>query len=269
MKNVSRNKFLLCFRPVVDMDLVLETEGGTDRSRKNQTLKYIAAENNYSASEDNQSSKISKNSMVIRHPSQRTFSKVIKAVLFETILAKRVHDGKNLSQDSFKSSSGRSFSRQRSGDDKSVNRANSVDTLNFQEIKTNQVLFSQLSIGSSSSSCSTSTSLSEPKRQNQNSNNNSLVKRRKKDYMGSSSSLNYAIILLLLSLSFTILWGRLCAILFTSIWLYFVPRQSGSRPGDAEVRKLSKRGGSRDYRKRIIMEGLLERNHQREGALNF
>lgn len=141
-----------------------------------------------------------------------------------------------------------------SGDDESVKRSN------LQEIKTNQVSLSQSSVGSSSSSCSMSISLSEPKRQKQNKNNNSLAKPSKKDYMGSSSSLNYAIILLLLSLSFTILWGRLCAILITSIWLYFVPRQSGCRRDDEEVRKLSQR----DYKKKIIMEGAARKEPPRE-----
>lgn len=153
--------------------------------------------------------------------------------------------------------------------EKSVNRDNSVDSLNLQGIKTNPELFSQSSMGSSlSSSRSTSTLLSELKRQNQK-NNSSPAKRSKKDYMGSSSCLNYAIILVLLSLSFTILWGRLYAILLTSISLYFVARQSGSRPGDGEVRKLGKRDESRYYKKRIILEGLLQRNHHREISLNL
>ncbi|XP_031499532.1 uncharacterized protein LOC116263865 [Nymphaea colorata] len=73
--------------------------------------------------------------------------------------------------------------------------------------------------------------------------------------------------LLAISLLTTLIWGQIPAVICTSIWLYFFGRTRGRLwPGSR------RRGeclldpsviGSRDYHKRVIMEGILDRRHHR------
>lgn len=63
-----------------------------------------------------------------------------------------------------------------------------------------------------------------------------------------------------------VFWGRICAILCTSAWLYYIPRFR-KRGGENDESDLGKRQNdvdldSEEYKKRVIMEGLLERNHR-------
>lgn len=253
MKNVSRNKFLLCFRPVVDMDIMLESKGVLDGSAS-QGLQYVSVENKEETKE----------TKALMTP-KRSFSRLVKAVMFDTILTKRVRDRKNSyrSKRSLLTNSERSI-------DKLVNRA-SVDG-NIQEMKTNSGLLQSSSFGSywSSSTCSSpisesknlSKSLSDITKQNRDMNHQDLVVKPKKVDMGNRSSFNSGIYLFVISLIITILWGRVCAILFTSIWVYFLPRRHAGYDRQVSVIKLGKTD-SRDDKKRVIMEGLLERNHHR------
>ena len=71
MKSVSRNGFLLCFRPVVDMEGVLQAESLVDSSAS-QGLPFISEEN--------------KEEKKVSMSLKRTFSRVVKAVMFGTIL---------------------------------------------------------------------------------------------------------------------------------------------------------------------------------------
>jgi hypothetical protein len=82
MKNASRNKFLLCFRPVVDnMEAVIEPEGvgvgvgdsGGDRPAVIQVLSCISVVGNKEETKKMLTPK-------------RNLSRVIKAVMFETLL---------------------------------------------------------------------------------------------------------------------------------------------------------------------------------------
>ncbi|KAK7310254.1 hypothetical protein RJT34_07654 [Clitoria ternatea] len=73
---------------------------------------------------------------------------------------------------------------------------------------------------------------------------------------------------LAVTLVIMIFWGRLCAILCTSVWLYFVPRfrNSGVVNDSEDPHKTMKSKDvdmdSEEYKKKVIMEGLLERNHR-------
>lgn len=64
-------------------------------------------------------------------------------------------------------------------------------------------------------------------------------------------------------------WGRLCAILCTSAWLYFVPRLRALKNDDAAMKKIN--GdldlNSQEYKKRVVLEGFLERDHRAVPAL--
>ncbi|KAK4845547.1 hypothetical protein QYF36_006362 [Acer negundo] len=218
--------------------------------------------------------KKSEKSMMVRCPSNRTLSKVIKAVLFETILAKRVRDRKSerkslTLQDSYHhQSSKRSFSNSR-------HTRKSLDSSHhyvIQKIKSNPVLSSQSSVNSSSS---TSCSISEPKKQNQNckklgsNNNNNMGGGSTTAGTGSWSFSCVITLLLIIILTVTCLCGRVFAIFCTTVCLYYLPRRSKCRrrqlpENEAMIKRhlRKKSEGSGEYqKKKIIMEGLLERNH--------
>lgn len=81
----------------------------------------------------------------------------------------------------------------------------------------------------------------------------------------------YWIILALLA---TILWGKVFAIILASFWLYFIPRRSSGMEQRLPENKGAKlpeieTPNSREYKKKIIMEGLLERKPLQQKALNF
>jgi hypothetical protein len=70
-----------------------------------------------------------------------------------------------------------------------------------------------------------------------------------------------------------IFWGRFCAILCTSAWLYFVPRFTNSvvvgvdnHDDDDDDAKIKSKNvvdlDSEEYKKKVIMEGLLGRNNR-------
>lgn len=64
-----------------------------------------------------------------------------------------------------------------------------------------------------------------------------------------------------------IFWGRLCAILCTSVWLYCAPRwgKIGGVNDDGNPKTTPSNEvdlDSDEYKKKVIMEGLLGRNHR-------
>ncbi|KAJ0966037.1 hypothetical protein J5N97_027175 [Dioscorea zingiberensis] len=69
--------------------------------------------------------------------------------------------------------------------------------------------------------------------------------------------------LLLISLCVMVIFGRLCAILWTATWLYLAPRRI-SVVSAAPVAKPGHRSrvSEEDEKRRVVLEGLLERNHR-------
>ncbi|KAK9266355.1 hypothetical protein L1049_023788 [Liquidambar formosana] len=233
MKNVTRNKLLLCFRPVV-MEVDLESDGTV----ADKVFTYLAVENKggakISTMESRDCSPVSDETG--RRPTgKRGFSRVVKAILFQTSLSKRARDRK-VRQDSCGS------------------KSSNLST----ESNTNSIAFSSAA-SSSSSSCPISESNSF--RSDCISQKQSVDNQLKKTFMD-WSSFNFGLYLLLITLTVTILWGKLCAILFTSMWLYFLPRRHVGKRRSENLMKTPEIH-SRDYRKRVIMGGLLERNHHR------
>ncbi|KAK6241609.1 hypothetical protein SCA6_006998 [Theobroma cacao] len=278
MKNVSRNKFLLCFRPVVDMDVMLESKAVVVDRSQNQASTYVGVKNKEDIKPSMTKSSVSdtENSIVILRPGKKTFSQVIKAVVFEIILVKRVLDRKVIHQGSY--SSKHSFPL--SSRDKLLDASLGKSVNKVLAGKENRDTISKSNSASSVSSCSSSSSSSSPnstqnqkrqKLQNKNtySNHRESEMNPKHEQIDRGSSSNSAIFLLLASLAVTIFWGKICAIFFTSMWLYFLPHQQPADViGNLENMKRIPEAKSRDYKKSVIMEGLLERNHNR-GTLNF
>ncbi|XP_011048486.1 PREDICTED: uncharacterized protein At5g23160-like [Populus euphratica] len=289
MKNVSRNKFLLCFKPVVDMDqLVLNhSEVGVVDHSTDKSLKHLPREkkkrdhmmrlvpNSSLLSDDNDTCSAiissSENSLIL-HSSKKNLSRVIKAVFFDTILAKRIHDRKgNLCQDSNIGSKPPSSSSSSPPPPPSMDSKKSLDDTSDHD---NTNLVNKVLIDTHQAnevtSCPSSISESRKLSKIKNSRNpNELLefKAKTKDKSG--------IYLFLVSLAVTVLWGKLCAIFFTITWLYFLPRRQHSTSRPQNVTRslwLPEKEESKDqyyYKKKVIMEGLLERNHQRVNGIKF
>ncbi|KAI6687370.1 hypothetical protein NL676_024198 [Syzygium grande] len=79
------------------------------------------------------------------------------------------------------------------------------------------------------------------------------------------SAENSAICLLLLTLLVLVLWGKVCAIVCTSTWLFLVPRWSiiNCTKSPLENCDDSSYVDSAEYKKKIILEGLLQRKRSR------
>ncbi|XP_022749078.1 uncharacterized protein LOC111298616 [Durio zibethinus] len=279
MKNVPRNKFLLCFRPVADMDLMLESNAlVVDRSQNHQALTYVGVNKKEDMKPSATQSSVSdtKDSIRIHRPGKKTFSQVIKAVVFEIVLDRRVRRRKGIDQESY--SSKHNFplsSRDKLLDSSFDESVNKVSAGKGTVCRSNSVSSgSSCSSSSSSSSSSPNSTLKAKRQQLQNSyntysNHQEDEKKTKEEGTDRGSCSNNAIFLLLISLAVTIFCGKFCAILFTSIWLYFFPQQQPTGViGNLENNKRRPEKKSRAYKKKVIMEGLLERNHNR-GALNF
>ncbi|XWS63304.1 hypothetical protein CRYUN_Cryun06bG0083800 [Craigia yunnanensis] len=73
--------------------------------------------------------------------------------------------------------------------------------------------------------------------------------------------------IVLVTLIIMLLWGRLCAILCTSAWFYFFPCfRSTINNNDITVKSTANSNdldlNSKEYKKKVVLEGLLERNHR-------
>ncbi|XVE66273.1 hypothetical protein DITRI_Ditri08aG0067400 [Diplodiscus trichospermus] len=241
MKNVSRNKFLVCFRPVVDMELMLESKNVVvDRSQNHHASKYVGVKNKEDMKPSATKSSVSdrKNSITIHRSGKKTLSQMIKAVVFEIILVKRVRDGKGIDQESYSSKHNSPLSSHARLLDASFDKsANMVlagkgihDTIsNSSSVSSRSSCSSSLS---SSSSSSFAESTQKAKRQELQNNcstdrnhQDGEMKPKQRGTDRDSSSSNTVIVLLLISLAVTIFWGNFCAILLTSILLCFLPRQ--------------------------------------------
>ncbi|XP_028796201.1 uncharacterized protein LOC114763002 [Neltuma alba] len=188
MTNSSRNKFFLCFRPVVMLDSAVESDGSPPTASHNHEIHNPH------------------NSL----PPKRKLSRVIKAMVVETILNRRARRKNRSRRDS--SESDRSYSTtyteetSSTGDDSSIWSQTSVDITSIQEINSE----SRFSLSSSDSKF-LSKSKSCP----------SEAKARKRSRRDQRNKLDCSgIYMFLLSLILTVFWGKILGILLTSICLY-------------------------------------------------
>ncbi|XP_058097894.1 uncharacterized protein At5g23160-like [Magnolia sinica] len=70
--------------------------------------------------------------------------------------------------------------------------------------------------------------------------------------------------ILMVALAFLLLWGRVCAIVCTSAWFYFIPRLRTAMDsvGSAGKGAMEVDIDSSEYKKKVIMAGFLERNRR-------
>ena len=88
MRNVSKNRFLTCFRPVVDIDDMLEPKAAVVDDSASCRFACIPVADKHDAKNSTTKATLSdqdmlaQNWIVVPRPQKRTFSKIIKADLF-------------------------------------------------------------------------------------------------------------------------------------------------------------------------------------------
>ncbi|KAI8005966.1 hypothetical protein LOK49_LG07G02349 [Camellia lanceoleosa] len=205
-----KNKLFLCFRPVT---IETETQSNDRAFTRSTVANHIVAKVSVINKSPFPSCESSKYSEKVIHDRKRdtkkkSFSGVVKAVLFEVSLRKKARDRKALQLKVGSKSSDSSESDLFSEISKSPN--------------TNSHSFE-----SSSSSCS-SLDLSPNNKccDSQLINLSSLnLKKQSINKESGVSSSKAGLLLILIILSFTIFCGRLCAMLFTWLWLYLMSRR--------------------------------------------
>ncbi|KAK9269137.1 hypothetical protein L1049_000906 [Liquidambar formosana] len=271
-------KLMLCFRPAaMDDGSVVRTDDPTDCSG-DPVFKYIAvrkdAENDgkvvvpmvVSSFPDERLKVLDEDVVVVesRRRKKGKVSRILKAVFFETSLAKKIGNRKA------RKNSSRSNSNKSTNDDKSQTpldgKAMPTEPSEDDDRRLNSKtpssshpssLTASFSRGSSSSSLRAlnSGSLSDRKTSFPS---NSMESKRWPD-----ESCNYGLCLLLISLLVLIFWGRICAIFCTSTWLFFVPRRRIRQESPENVVESPPLFDSVEHKKRVIMEGLLGRSRTR------
>ncbi|XP_015953430.1 uncharacterized protein LOC107477867 [Arachis duranensis] len=173
MRNLSKlNKMFLCFRPVLDIDDMVDKDGSI--KPENKTLLFPKG-----------SSKFSQGLRIMQQPPKKTIIRV-----FQTILNRRASQKKN--------------------------RYNRI-TDSFGALETKSFLKSPLSTRPSTPKATTSSSSLESKnlQTKQEQKRTTQVKKQTKFE-------SYGIYLILMSLLFTVIWGKLVGIILTSMWLYLI-----------------------------------------------
>ncbi|KAK2639270.1 hypothetical protein Ddye_027065 [Dipteronia dyeriana] len=195
----------------------------------------------------------------------RKLLRMMRAVMFETSLAKKIRKKKHKHKQWQSDKNGNSIQQEYSEDanGRTISRNSSAIT------------------SSSSSACSSSLSSNARQRYSDGINsfrlNNAVDRKQKPDMSfihnqerrkGCRGRINIGCCFLVISLFVLVFWGRVCAIVCTSTWLFFVPQRwrssiinvaSSKNVGDYANTKLH----SEKYKKKIIMDGLLERTHSR------
>lgn len=209
---------------------------------------------------------------------RRALAGIFKAVLFETVLFK----SRKVQQDPYHTL--KNLQELRSGNNK-PSKQDDVTTLknpsknrkttqqhqpvkkpSKEDDKRNSKL--PAATTASSSLCSPTTCESNRSFEHKVFEDSKQSKTKKIPKNRSNSSMN-GLLLLLISLFMLVFWGRVCAIICTSTWIYFGPsfRQNKEQEEvEAEITRKAEEVqemGSRQYKKKVIMEGLLERTHSR------
>lgn len=83
--------------------------------------------------------------------------------------------------------------------------------------------------------------------------------------VGGEFDSTFGAVIIMVTLVVMVIWGKMCAILCTAAWLYFIPRYRKNLDRSYAVK--FKNGGthrldfdSREYKKRVVLQGLLHRN---------
>ncbi|KAL5736170.1 hypothetical protein ACOSP7_030646 [Xanthoceras sorbifolium] len=193
---------------------------------------------------------------------------MMRAVMFETSLAKKIRKKKQKQKQKQCQSDGNLLIKPEKPWNGNYLQQESSDDENGRTMSRNCSSLRSSSSVTSSSGCSSSIS-SNPRHRSERINsfrsNNSFEGKQNQDRGRGYYRSNICLCFLLISLFVLVFWGRVCAIVCTSTWLFFVPRRlstSGNVLSSKNVVDYAK-FDSEKYKKKIIIEGLLERNHSR------
>ncbi|KAA8526882.1 hypothetical protein F0562_008889 [Nyssa sinensis] len=284
----TRSKSFLCFRPVAIEDGLVKRIRTDDSGDPVETCVDVGGKE-----EDmlipkiwkclsHENLKVSDGDVATdeRRPkkrSHRIFSRILKAVLFDTSLAKK-NSKRKVGNNSQSDLSAINNKIETSMDEKNIEKkwSDADEDCRMNSGRSSSPYTSSVTPSTSlCSSCassitSNSRSLSESKRSfranqielKQLHRNTTTVK------VGGYFGSNVGLCLLLICLFVLIFWGRLCAIICTSTWLFVAPNRS-NRVVSAEKGVDWSEVDSEEHKKRVIMEGLLERNRSRIQSLAF
>ncbi|XP_057460317.1 uncharacterized protein LOC130750858 [Actinidia eriantha] len=218
-----------------------------------------------------------------KEKSRRSFSRILKAVLLKTSLVKKVcrREGRqNSSPTKSNSESERSKKVSNKENEKPKLRESSyaedcrIDSNRWPSLNYSSSVTASTPMCSSRASSVTSNSRSSSQRkgsfrENSESKQVDRAISIERERVGYSS--HVGLCLLLVSLLVLILWGKVCAIFCTSTCFFLVPRCIGKVGSAVNGGKSTVNGvdspeidsESEAYKKRVIMEGFLQRNRSR------
>ncbi|KAJ6301451.1 hypothetical protein OIU77_015702 [Salix suchowensis] len=269
-KEKNQNKFLLCFRPVVMDGLERQRlgNGGGGCGGGDPVFKCVKLENNDGEvfpqifPTNLPSSNRESIAYTEKKGHKKNLSRLLKAILFETSLAKKIKRRKLLQK----------LKQSEKAEKDSNPEKNSIDAMNKEFSKRedgrnisnrNMTGSSHSSLWSSSSSSlslNSSSSVSDASPLFRSNSSEFKPKQDNKQGNGKGFTSTIGLCLVLISLMVLVLWGKVCAILCTSTWLFLVPRCSKARNNSSQNIFYDEGIDSKEYKKKIIMEGLLERN---------
>ncbi|XP_059664533.1 uncharacterized protein LOC132310371 [Cornus florida] len=210
----------------------------------------------------------------------RSFSRVLKAVLFETSLAKKIRQ-RSAGRENPRSTTNSSTKTNKiaiSLKERNLHRDQSSEGHVNCKIDPNNSSSGHSSSSSISLCCSCSSSIpsnprsSSERKRSFGANPNPSESKQVQHVQATYCTLNIpkkkiegcygsetGLCLLLICLLVLVFWGKVCAIFCTSTLLYFAPARS-QRVDSPERRVDLPDVDSKKYKKRVVMEGLLERN---------
>ncbi|XP_077242127.1 uncharacterized protein LOC143882534 [Tasmannia lanceolata] len=277
MKTRGKNRLLLCFRPI-GLEVEKKSNG---KERSGDPLFTFFQENLIlSASSKSENPEVEEEDVVVDHRrrkiTSRIFSRVLKTVASEN-LATKDRSGK-----ARKDSNRIQIRKHSDSPDEMPVPEISRESLPEDDRKTESVFSSSSFSRSMTSSSDASSSerkftlLSDQRTRSLpvysgTSNESNLQQTRRKTGETAIGNYNSAtgLYLMLISLSVLLFWGRICAIIWTSTCLYFAPclktdvYSSETDESSPESTPKSPEIYSKEYKKRVIMKGLLERSNSR------
>uniref|UniRef100_A0A7N0TJV8 Uncharacterized protein n=1 Tax=Kalanchoe fedtschenkoi TaxID=63787 RepID=A0A7N0TJV8_KALFE len=188
-------------------------------------------------------------------------TRAVKAVLFYTKLRRRDQESKIVSKAMRRDSSNSSFlfttKRCHSHDfEARTGLAKSSSTRSTSSSISSSSTSSSLSLQNPETCTRVSSSIQNPKPPKQLSSKKQINLEE-----GSPGSVIMGFLLILITLTFTILWGKVWAIALNVIWLYLIPQNGSSGRREKSVEVAARSESSGEQRRRVIMEGLLDRKH--------
>ncbi|GFZ06605.1 hypothetical protein Acr_18g0007750 [Actinidia rufa] len=276
-KRGGKKKFFACFRPVaIDDEGSLKPDDpviefisveGDEKMVLPKILTSLSEENLKLYSDGGGGRRMKK--------SRRSFSRILKAVLFKASLVKKVCRRKARQNSSpTKQQSERSKNVSNEQHEKPKLKESSyaenhhrIDSTRWPSLNYSSSVTASTSMCSSRASSVTTNSRSSSQRKGlflENSESKQADRAISIERERGGYSSNVGLCLLLVSLLVLIVWGKVCAILCTSTWFFLVPRgirKVGSAVNLVDLPEIDSE--SEGYKKRVIMEGLLQRNRSR------